>query len=162
MQVREIMTSGAACVHRSESLSSAARLMWDRDCGAIPVIEDETGQVVGMITDRDICMATWSRNQAPSEIGVVDAMSQRLHFCGPDDSVEAAEKLMRSNQIRRVPVLDDERKLVGILSLADIVTCAQRAGADGSPARELSPAEISATLANICQPKPGEVLASTN
>ena len=155
MEVRELMTTNVAWVRRSDSLSAAAQCMWERDCGAVPVIEDETGSVVGMLTDRDICMACWTKNRPPCDICVVDAMSQSLYHCLPDDSVEAAERLMRSSQVRRIPVLDRERRLVGILSLADIVTRAHEHHDDVRDGRgyDFAPQQITATLATICQPK---------
>src|SRR5687768_2334487 len=118
MKVTDLMTRKVACVRADEPLSSAAKLMWDCDCGAVPVI-DGSDRVVGMITDRDICMATWSRDQAPSGISVHQAMSEELHQCSPDASVATAEGLMRSKQIRRIPVVDENQRLAGILSLAD-------------------------------------------
>jgi CBS-domain-containing membrane protein len=104
-----------------------------------------------MITDRDICIAAWSRDQAPSAIPIGEVMSRQLFYCSPEQSIASAESLMRSRKIRRVPVLDDSQRLVGILSLADIVTGSQRAGMR-TAVGELAPTEIAATLANICQP----------
>ena len=102
-----------------------------------------------MITDRDICMATWSRDQAPSAICVADAMSRELYFCSPNDSLSTAESLMRSKQIRRIPILDEQRTLVGILSLADV---ARHGGASNTrrAGAELAPDQIALTLADIC------------
>jgi CBS domain-containing protein len=152
MKVRSVMTASVASVRKDESLSTAAKLMWDCDCGSIPVKDEAGEQVVGMITDRDICMATWSRDCAPSVIAVSDAMSPELYFSAPDESVASAERLMRARKIRRVPVLDGDRRLVGILSLADIANESRRAGLrpDGS---EVAPAEIAGTLADICEPR---------
>ncbi|MFZ5894862.1 MAG: CBS domain-containing protein [Myxococcota bacterium] len=152
MLVRDLMTTNVASLQSNETLSEAARLMWNCDCGAVPVT-DSVDRVIGMITDRDICMATWSKDQPPSAIRVRDAMSGELFHCGPSDSVSSAENLMRSQQIRRVPVLDGDQKLVGILSLADIVKESQRPSSRRSS--ELSSSEIAATLANICQPRTG-------
>jgi CBS domain-containing protein len=152
MKVRDLMTTGVASVRSNEALSEAVRLMFDCDCGAVPVTESGTGHVIGMITDRDICMATWSREQAPIALAISDAMSRELYYCSPDDDVAAVEELMQQRQIRRVPVLDEERKLVGILSIADIVTESQRGGT--LAASELTSEQIAATLANICQPRP--------
>jgi len=126
--------------------------MWECDCGAVPVIEEASGRVVGMITDRDICMATWSNDRAPSAIPVSAAMSRELFYCSSDDDIASAERLMRLKQIRRIPVLNEERKLVGIISLADIVAQSQTDGARWNEL-ELAPHEIAATLANICQPR---------
>jgi CBS domain-containing protein len=148
MKVSEVMTKRVAHVGRREPLSSAARLMWECDCGAVPVVDEASGKVVGMITDRDICISTWSKDRAPSAIAISEAMSSELYQCSPTDNVSFAEALMKSKQIRRVPVVDEEQKLVGILSLADIATGA-RAGQMLD--NELAPTQIAATLANICR-----------
>ena len=101
MLVSELMTREPARVEAHEKLATAAGKMWEHDCGALPVLQD--GSVVGMITDRDICMAVWSRGLPPDAIGVVDAMSTRLVCCRDTDSLEDVERSMRSNQVRRLP-----------------------------------------------------------
>jgi CBS domain-containing protein len=152
MKVRDVMTTSVASVRSDEPLSSAARLMWDCDCGAIPVIDPESERVVGMITDRDVCMATWSRDCSPSVIMVSGVMSRDLFYCTPSESISSAENLMRQQQIRRLPVLDGDGKLCGILSLADLV--AQPRGTTGSFfTGDLPASEVAATLASICQPR---------
>jgi CBS domain-containing protein len=150
MKISDLMTNSVACVRENESLGVAARLMWERDCGAVPVVDEASGQVVGMITDRDICMAAWSRDETPSEIPISEIMSRDIVLCAPWDSISAAEELMRSKQVRRIPITDDGRKLVGILSLADIVTHRQSHGV-GANGGEPPPSEILSTLADICQ-----------
>jgi CBS domain-containing protein len=152
MKVRDRMTTSVACVRADEPLSAAARQMWDCDCGAIPVIDASTERVVGMVTDRDICMASWSRDQSPSTIAVSEAMSRELFFCSAEDSIASAEQLMREQQIRRLPVLNGDRRLVGILSLADLVT-QSGAGNGLKAATSSAAAEAALTLANICQPR---------
>jgi len=153
MKVKDVMTTRVASVRRDEVLSAAARLMWECDCGSIPVKNDENDSIIGMITDRDICMATWSKDRPPSNIQVWEAMSSNLYTCTPEDSLSIAEDLMRAKRIRRVPVLDTSRHLVGLLSLADIATQSQRLGSRTGSA-ELAPVEITATLASICEPRP--------
>lgn len=123
MKVRNCMTTPVFTVHPMDSLRHAARLMWDRDCGALPVADG--GLVVGMITDRDICMAALIQQAPLGEIFVVSAMSRTVHVCTDDDTVEAAEEIMRRNQVRRLPVQDGARKLVGILSLNDLARRSQ-------------------------------------
>src|SRR5262245_48277997 len=100
MLVSDAMTKEPACVQTSDRLAHAAQLMWQEDCGALPVLQGAT--VVGMITDRDICMATWSRGLPPEGIQVCDAMSTRLVTCSPRDSISDVESRMRSNQLRRL------------------------------------------------------------
>lgn len=152
MKVADVMTKNVACVRMNEACSTAAQIMWDHDCGAVPVL-DETGErVVGMITDRDICMACWSHSRGPQEIFVSEAMSRDVSSCSPEDTLAKAEELMRTRQVRRVPVLEAGDRLVGLVSLADIARKGARAG--GRPgAREIAPEEIAATLANICEPR---------
>jgi CBS domain-containing protein len=149
MMIATLMTTHVATVRMDEPLSTAAERMWTRDCGVLPVIDTDE-RVVGMVTDRDICMSTWMNGCAPQALSVATAMSRSLHSCSPDDSLDAAEQLMRENQIRRLPVVDRGGKLVGILSLADIVREAQREQTRGQ--KEVAPTEVTDTLANICEP----------
>lgn len=149
MKVSEIMTKKAVSIGSQEPVSAAAKLMWDCDCGAVPVIEND--KVIGMITDRDICMSTFLNDRSPSGLRVAEAMSRQLYYCAPSDTVAFAEEIMRSKQIRRLPVLDDSRRLVGILSLADIARRGEISTAKGST-NELGADQITLTLANICQP----------
>jgi CBS domain-containing protein len=155
MNVKDVMTASVVSVRSNDSLSAAAQLMWDCDCGSIPVKDETSEQVVGMITDRDICMATWSKALAPGAIRVSEAMSPEIYFSSPDESVSSAEHLMRSRQVRRIPVLDGEHRLVGILSLADIATESKRKGAR-SGTGEFAPSEVAVTLADICEPRLGQ------
>jgi CBS domain-containing protein len=148
MKVSNVMTTKVTTVRSSDSLATAAQLMWDTDCGSLPVL-DAQGHAVGMITDRDICMATWSKCQPPNALSVSEAMSQELYHVTPDDSLAYTEGLMRSKQIRRVPVLDDGMRLVGILSLADF---ARHGALEGRRELELGPEQITMVLARICQP----------
>ena len=147
MKIRDLMTKQVATVRATDSTAVAARLMWDCDCGAVPVLDGE-GRVLAMITDRDICMASLMRDRAPSAISVSEAMSRNLQCCGPDDAVSTAEKMMRTYQIRRIPIVDRDRRPVGMLSLADIVRATDRK--KGRAAKEVAPAEIAGTLAEIC------------
>lgn len=146
MLVSEIMTRQVATVRTDEKASAAARLMWDCDCGALPVL-DEAGRAVAVVTDRDICMATLFQDRPPSQFPVSIAMSRDLHFCLPEHDVTTAEQRMRARQIRRLPVLDAGRRLLGIVSLADIVRATARSNRrKGALAAE----EVTATLLDIC------------
>src|SRR5688572_12968377 len=104
--VSELMTKKVSFVHADESLSDAAKKMWDGDCGVVPVLEAGSERVVGMITDRDIAMSVFLNDRAPSQMRVSDAMSRGLTSCFADDPIETAEELMREKQIRRLPVVD--------------------------------------------------------
>jgi len=114
------MTPDAKAVWITESLADAAREMWENDCGALPVIKDGR-KVVGMITDRDICMAGAMRNQSLSQISVEEIMNKRVFAAELDEHIDHALQTMREHQIRRLPVLDAEGELSGIVSMNDIV-----------------------------------------
>jgi CBS domain-containing protein len=155
VKVEKLMTRNVACCRVDESLAAAAKLMWDCDCGAVPVVGTD-GRVVGMITDRDICMATWMQSRSPSAIPVAEAMSREVYTCTPSQTVTAAERLMCSRQIRRIPVVDAERRPVGILSLADLVREAER---PIGKTHQVVPKEVAAVLAEICQPREADAAA---
>ncbi len=149
MDVQKIMTTNVSSVRSGDSLSTAARVMWDCDCGAVPVVDPASEEVVGIVTDRDICIATWSHDSAPSAISVSEAMSSDVVTCAATDSIASVESLMRAKQVRRVPVVDRHRRLVGIVSLGDIAVAAQRdAAVDTAPSRD-----VAAVLARISAPR---------
>ncbi|NUP10053.1 MAG: CBS domain-containing protein [Polyangiaceae bacterium] len=107
-----------------DSLSEAARIMWEADLGCLPVVDEER-RVIAMITDRDICMAAYTRGLALRDLRVYSAMSDEVVACRPDNSLADVERMMAKAQVRRIPVIDRDRRLVGIISLADIATEAQ-------------------------------------
>lgn len=152
MQVHDLMTRPAASCWTTDVLSRPAQLMWDHDCGAIPVLDRRTEKVVGMITDRDICMATLTRDERPSALHVHEVMSRTLVACAPNDSIAHAEALLREHQIRRLPVVDDQHRLQGIVSLADLARLADRELS--RPVKVVAPEELTDTLSVICQPRP--------
>ncbi|MGH9383535.1 MAG: CBS domain-containing protein [Vicinamibacterales bacterium] len=113
------MTSSPSVCTLDDTTNAAARIMWERDCGAAPVV-DRSGRVVGIVTDRDICIAAYFQGEPLSNIRVSDVMSRELCTCRPEDPVTSAEHLMREHQVRRLPVVTDGMTLVGILSLSDL------------------------------------------
>jgi CBS domain-containing protein len=119
MLVCEIMTSDVSTCRPTDSLARAAQIMWDRDCGVVPVVNDE-GMCIGMVTDRDICFAAFFQDELPKNIQVRGAMSESVTSCYEDDSIETAEQLMCKALVRRLPVIDDDGVLRGIISLNDI------------------------------------------
>ena len=149
MNVKDVMTKDVKSCSVNDSLNVAAQIMWDGDCGCVPVLDDKQ-EVVGMITDRDICMAAYTQNQPLTAIPVAAAMSREVYGCGPEDTIDSAEQTMRARQVRRLPVLGFERQLLGILSLNDLA----RAISVGKPhAPGLSAAAVEATLAAVCRPR---------
>ena len=150
MKVGDLMTKRVICVRANEPVSTAVEQMWAQDCGALPVLDPNGDRVIGMITDRDACMAAWHLGRPMRDISVGEAGSRVLYFCGPDDSVASAEALMRQKQVRRLPVLDAYGRIAGVLSLADIVRAADRER--GSRERDIPADELTATVSAICCP----------
>ena len=150
MHVFEVMTRRVYSCRPGDTLATAAGLMWDHDVGCAPVV-DAGGRAVGMITDRDICMAAYTRGARLAELDVGSVMSHHLQTCAPEQSVAEAEDLMRLEQIRRMPVVDRGGKLVGILSLADVAREAvqQKRRPHGEPLD----AEVTTTLAAVSEPR---------
>ncbi len=145
MNVGQLMTSDIWTCNRDDSLESAARVMWERDCGVVPVV-DADRRLVGIVTDRDICMATFSKGMAPAEIAISSIALKKVMTVRPDDPVQLAEDCMKTQQLRRLVVVDAENRPVGIVSLNDL---ARRAGARGNG---LTTDEVARTLSAICQP----------
>lgn len=148
MRVEELMTETAVTCRPEDDLATAASKMWDSDCGAIPVI-DEAGVPCGMITDRDACMAAYMRGLPLAFIKVHEAMSNQVHAVRRDQTASEAEEIMARAQVRRVPVLDDDGKPCGMLSVNDLVREAAR------PATRLDGGAIKVvqTLAAISRPR---------
>jgi len=150
MKVEQLMTVNVQVCHPQDALSSAAEKMWTHDIGCLPVMDDSE-QVIGMITDRDICMAAYTQGRSLIELPVAIAMSKELYTCTPDDSIKDTEDTLRSRQIRRLPVLNQDRNIVGIVSLNDIAREAEREISLKS--REVTTQEVTATLASVSQPR---------
>src|SRR5688500_13769352 len=121
MKVKKLMTDEVELCHLEDDLAKAVEIMWRRDCGAVPVINGDM-RVVGMITDRDICIAAGSRSQKPSEIKIGEVVTNRnLVTCSADETAEDALKKMRRKQLKRLPVVSQNGALIGILSITDIL-----------------------------------------
>jgi CBS-domain-containing membrane protein len=125
MQVQEIMVRDAKSCRMDTNLAAATAIMWNTDCGALPVL-DGGEKVVGMITDRDICIAAGTRNWIPSEIKVSDVVPQKVFTCSAEEDIHAALKTMQTRQVRRLPVVGKDGKLQGILCLDDVAVKASK------------------------------------
>lgn len=152
MQVEQLMTRDVQTCGPEDCLATGAQAMWARDCGCVPVIDGER-KVVGMLTDRDICMAAWIKGRSLHEIPVREAMSSQVVSCRMDEVVEIAAALMREYGVRRLPVVDLEGRLAGVLSLADLACEARRE--NGRLWREVDSLQVALTLAGVCQPRRG-------
>jgi CBS domain-containing protein len=120
MKVRDVMTEPALTCAPETSLAVAAGLMREADYGTLPVV-DSRGRLVGIITDRDICLAVAGSNRNAINIAVREAMTQKVFSALLDDDVHSALATMKSARVRRLPVRDDVGRLTGILSIEDLV-----------------------------------------
>lgn len=132
MQVAEIMTPSAEVIDPNTMIQDAARRMRAEDIGALPVGEND--RLIGMVTDRDIVLRAVAENRNPSNTAVRDVMSERIYYCFDDDDIDQAARTMAEHQVRRLPVLNHDKRLVGMMSLADLARCradAERVALEG-------------------------------
>ena len=127
MLVQDIMTRDVSFCTPGTNAAAATEIMWTRNCGALPIVEDGRG-VIGMVTDRDLLIALGTSNRNASDLPVGEVMKKDVSRCAPDDDVRDALTLMAQRQVHRLPVVDQDGALKGILSLDDI---ALRAEAEG-------------------------------
>ena len=148
MRVRELMTQPVYSCNVQDRANAAAQIMWEHDCGVVPVV-DGGGRVVGVLTDRDLCMAVHFQNRPLTEIPVAGVMAQQVCTCICDDDVLEAERVMAERQIHRLPVVNDEGSLIGILSLADV---ARQARSTPGRQREEAVTQLANTVTAISEP----------
>jgi CBS-domain-containing membrane protein len=146
MKVKDVMNPDAKAIWITVSLADAAKSMWQNDCGILPIIKDGR-KVVGMITDRDICMGTAMKDSNPSSISVEQVMSGKVFAATPDQDVEQALKMMKAHKVRRLPVVNADGELTGILSMNDVVLNAK--GSNGKV--QIRYADVVETYQAICQ-----------
>lgn len=146
MRIKDIMSHPAVTCPEESCLDQAARLMWEFDCGIIPLVAGN-GHLAGVITDRDICMAALTQGKPLHQIPVSSAMAKQVASCRADDRVESVEEMMRESQVRRVPVLDADGYVVGVIALNDLARLAAHAK-KGSLDREFVQ-----TMAAVCEPR---------
>ena len=125
MKVKDIMTAHPACCTPGDTAQRAAELMKEHDCGLIPVVEDTSGnQLVAVVTDRDLALRVLARGKG-ADSPVRDAMTDGPDAVHPDDDVSRVEEIMSRAQVRRVPVVDADNKIVGIVAQADLARADQ-------------------------------------
>jgi CBS domain-containing protein len=147
------MVRGVRFCTPDTNLATVAKIFWEQGCGALPVVEN--GRAIGMITDRDVAIALGTRNAKAGETLVRDVTLPKVFFCLPQDDIHTALNTMRAQQVRRLPVVDYEGALVGILSLDDVVLFAVEGGAG-----ELTYGDVIDTMKSIYEhPDQARVLA---
>jgi CBS domain-containing protein len=141
LEVRALMSKRPKFCGPEDTLDRAAQIMWEEDVGFVPVVDSEQ-RVIGVVTDRDLCMAEYTQGGSMRSHPVSSAMARTIYSCAPSDVVSMAEQLMRQYQLRRLPVVEDD-KLVGVISLNDIAVAA------ASPSNDLTFEEVGRTLASV-------------
>ncbi|MET0385220.1 MAG: CBS domain-containing protein [Polyangiales bacterium] len=144
------MSMDVASCSMDDSMNRVAQLMWERDCGCVPIV-DELSRVIGIITDRDVCMAAYTQGRSLAELPVSLACSRDVQTCRGSDSLARAEALMTRAQVRRLPVVDDAGVLVGLLSLGDLAHRLKNVGAARSDTLGLR--HVAAVLEAVTRPR---------
>jgi|SRR5947207_12564661 len=145
MKVKDVFKPRVKACTPVTSLDAVGRIMWESDSGAVPVVDAE-GKVTGILTDRDLAMAMAAKNRGSSQILVRELTSGELFTCIPEDELAEAIQKMRTNRIRRLPVIDAQGQLLGMLSLKDLALAAT--GNSG-----ISYEDVALTLQNVCKPR---------
>jgi CBS domain-containing protein len=145
MHIKDIMTRPVTTAPLDANLNEVARLMWEADRGVIPIVDND-GRIAGIVTDRDICMAAYTQGKLLQDIPVTTAMAREVVTAQPNADVEQVERLMRGAQVRRIPIVDAQRRPVGIVALNDLARQAARTH------RSSVDREVLLTVAAICQP----------
>lgn len=131
MRVHQLMSQPAHTCRRAEDLASVAIKMYDGDCGAVPVVDD-SGKLVGIVTDRDICIALATRHLKAEELTACDVMGERVFTVEPHQDVREAMRTMAREQIRRMPVIGEDGRVAGMLSVNDLLLGVRSRARSGS------------------------------
>jgi CBS domain-containing protein len=121
MKVKDIMTQSVVSCGEETNVGAAVELLWVRNCGILPVTAVD-GRIHGVVTDRDICIAMGTRNRLPGDVRVCEVMSTSVISCKANDDIHEALSTMADKKVRRLPVLDNDGRPVGVLSMDDVIT----------------------------------------
>jgi len=145
MQVKDLMTAKPSYCTPYWTVEAVAALMDHAGSGAVPVVEDLLNRkVVGIVTDRDLCVRTVAPGQYPAHTWVSACMTARPACCQPEDGIETALRLMRERRVRRLPVVDDQAELKGMISISDFIR-----------SKDVETTLVYETLREICEPATG-------
>jgi CBS domain-containing protein len=120
MKVKDVMTPIVVTCPSSAPAAYAARIMWEQDCGIVPVTDPDTGDLCGVVTDRDLCMAALTQGISLHDMPLARCLVPKVHHCREDQNLSVVHGLMRKHRIRRIPVVDIDSKIVGMVSLNDL------------------------------------------
>ncbi len=143
MKVRDVMVKDVKVCSPVTNLAAVAEIFWKECCGTLPVVEN--GRVLGIITDRDICIALGTRNVKAADTLVKEVTLPKLFYCAPEEDIHSALRTMAAQKVRRLPVIDSQGVLQGILCLDDVVLYAEEKAAD------LTYFDLVGTLKAICE-----------
>jgi CBS domain-containing protein len=160
MKVEQLMTRNVQTCRADDHLNQAAQIMWEHDCGVVPVVASGNGaaRIVGVLTDRDICMAAYTQGRSLQDIRVASAMSQQVCSCRPSDAIAVALRVMETNKVRRLPVVDQDDHVVGLLSIADIGR--EAACEHGTRTAHITDAAVGAAFEAISAPRSSGTLVA--
>ena len=148
MQAKEIMTRSPVCCSPGDSMKDVAQLMRDQDCGCVPIVDEESGSLIGIVTDRDLAVRGLASGKSP-DTRVDELMTAGPICCREDDDVRDVERKMANNQIRRIPIVDSGRHCLGIVSQADL---ARAASAPEGAGERLTDREVAIVVERISEP----------
>jgi len=151
MKASEIMTSNPHTCHPQDRVCDAVKIMKDFDCGSVPIVDGSGGvKLVGIITDRDIALKMCEQEKTCREISIESCMSKPVYFCHTDDNIQKVEHMMREHQLHRIPVLDQNETLQGMIALADLAREVNKEKQEG--AHEISEEEVAEIVEDISKP----------
>lgn len=148
MHAAQIMSRDVVTCGPDDSVRDAVRKMWDHDVGCVLVVDDEE-RLVGILTDRDVCIAAFTSERPLREIRVTSAMTKHVHSLMTTDRVQDVEVVMTTYKIHRVPIVDRENRVQGLVSLSDIAREASRELRERHP--DVTDADLVTTLAQVCK-----------
>jgi CBS domain-containing protein len=120
---RDVMTANPVCCSPGDTVAAVVKLMKTQDVGSIPICEDkDRKKLVGIVTDRDVTLRVIATGKDPNSVKVGDVMTREPVSCGPDADLQEALDAMEARQVRRIPVIDDNGRLIGIIAQADVAT----------------------------------------
>lgn len=154
MKVQDVMTNEVKSCRPETNLAMAATMMWEYDCGVLPVVNDEN-KVLGMITDRDIAIATATKGRLASDITAGEIISGKVYSASLDEDIHGALKTMRHEKVHRLPVVNGHGMLQGVLSLNDVVLRAEEDKGRRHP--ELNYEDAMSTIKAICEHRPAQL-----
>lgn len=136
---RDVMTKNPICALRKDTVVMVAQIMKERDIGPVPVVSDTTSRtLIGIVTDRDLTLKVVATGHDPNNILAEDVMTKDVVTCRADDDVQTALDAMAKHQLRRIPVVDENDSLVGIIAQADVATRMDEPEKTGEVVKEIS------------------------